>query len=351
MSFEKLFTEISPTINSTIKLSKKEKQYKKISYIAFGSMVIFLFSVGIIIPKIGGGLYVLFMFIFFFAPFIVGIVFQSKAYFLQIKRKTCSENIVKKIITFVQPNLYYSKKNFIPWKIFCESEIFTSKKDINKISNQLYYYGEDYITGKHNNVDFEVSEIYYQSNQHAKKWYMFIIPFYAHTYMMYRHIFKRFVKKTRFDFKGLFFVADFHKKFKGKTIIVPDFLEKRMGYLAKKVQEANFKRDELVYLENPKFEKEFVVYSDDQVTARYILSPSFMEKIMALKEKANNTVYFSFKDSKIHVGISSIRDLFDFTYKKNQDSKQQLKVIVNDINFCLEIIDELKLNNNIWKTN
>ena len=36
-------------------------------------------------------------------------------------------------------------------------------------------------------------------------------------------------------------------------------------------------------LENPDFEKTFDVYSTDQIEARYLLSPSMMERLLALE--------------------------------------------------------------------
>ncbi|MBK9503985.1 MAG: DUF3137 domain-containing protein [Bacteroidetes bacterium] len=44
-------------------------------------------------------------------------------------------------------------------------------------------------------------------------------------------------------------------------------------------------RPDVVRLEDVEFEKQFVVYSSDEVEARYILSTSFMEQIMAFKRK------------------------------------------------------------------
>ena len=63
-----------------------------------------------------------------------------------------------------------------------------------------------------------------------------------------------------------------NKTFKGTTIIkrdrgkVANFFRSKMSGL------------ESVKLEDPKFEKLFDVYGNDQIEARYLLTPSFMER-------------------------------------------------------------------------
>ena len=45
-------------------------------------------------------------------------------------------------------------------------------------------------------------------------------------------------------------------------------------------------RGELIKMEDVAFERGVVVYGDDQIEARYILSTSLMERILAYKKKA-----------------------------------------------------------------
>ena len=41
-------------------------------------------------------------------------------------------------------------------------------------------------------------------------------------------------------------------------------------------------RQKLIKMDNPEFEKEFVVYSDNPIKARYILTHSLMQRILKL---------------------------------------------------------------------
>lgn len=50
------------------------------------------------------------------------------------------------------------------------------------------------------------------------------------------------------------------------------------------MQNINVGRPDVVRLEDPEFEKIFVVYSSDEVEARYILSTSFMERLVEFRK-------------------------------------------------------------------
>jgi hypothetical protein len=50
---------------------------------------------------------------------------------------------------------------------------------------------------------------------------------------------------------------------------------------------------EKVKLESIDFENRFIVYSNDQVEARYILTPSFMERLVKLEKMMGDEISFS----------------------------------------------------------
>lgn len=79
-------------------------------------------------------------------------------------------------------------------------------------------------------------------------------------------------------FNGLLLVFSFPKRFAGQTVVAPDakWLGNMLGGLGR--------TGERVALVDPRFEERFTVYSTDQVEARYLLSPTFMERLMYLEE-------------------------------------------------------------------
>ena len=81
----------------------------------------------------------------------------------------------------------------------------------------------------------------------------------------------------------MFQIAGFQKDFQGHTTVLRNSLFK-LSFSGSRVK-----------LENPDFEKTFDVYSTDQIEARYLLSPSMMERLLALDREFNKNITISFK--------------------------------------------------------
>lgn len=80
-------------------------------------------------------------------------------------------------------------------------------------------------------------------------------------------------------FQGQCLVVHFPKPFEGSTRVYRD-----AGMLNGLVRLGHaFGQHERVGLEDPKFEKAFEVYSTDQIEARYLLTPDFMERLLNLE--------------------------------------------------------------------
>ena len=141
-------------------------------------------------------------------------------------------------------------------------------------------------------------------------------------------------------FKGICVLLGMHKNFSGQTIIRQD--AGRLGnWLAAKRNTL-----ENVKLEDPLFEKRFEVYSTDQVEARYLLTPSFMERLLALGTLfGSKQLQCSFYDSKLLMMISSTQNRFE-TSSIFQPSTfvHDIKTILSEMSEILQIIDTLKLN-------
>lgn len=161
-------------------------------------------------------------------------------------------------------------------------------------------------------------------------------------------------RQTRYIpiFKGILFLADFNKNFKGHTVIKTDTAEKRLGLLGRSAQRlfSSTSSLKLVELENPEFETHFKVQSSDPVEARYILSASFMESLMALRAKYGNGVQVSFLNSTIVVAIPHDKGFMDFGFTLDSLTADASKM-GEQLFDILEIVEDLDLNNRIWNKN
>ncbi len=250
---------------------------------------------------------------------IIAIIFISLAG--KEYRKKFKEKIISRIVLFVDESLVYKHDGKVPRSEFTGSNIFQHRCDV--------YHGEDYVQGKIGKTQIEFSEIkaqYRQTTGSGSKTNTRYVTF----------------------FKGIFFIADFNKHFTARTIVLPDFSEKTFGKIGQKLQSLNFTRGKLIKLENPEFEKEFVVYGDDQVEARYILTPSLMERILNFKKKWNSKVYLSFHNSKVYIAIWLNKNLFETRLFKSIVDYTFIEKNVQYLLLLTGIVNDLNLNTRIW---
>ena len=105
---------------------------------------------------------------------------------------------------------------------------------------------------------------------------------------------------------------------------------------------------ELVKLEDPRFEKEFVVYSHDQIEARYILTPALMQRIWEYRKKSGKETYFSFVNNRIYVAIEYINDVFEANLYKSLIDFGCIQEYYEDMAHAIGIVEDLNLNTRIW---
>jgi hypothetical protein len=147
---------------------------------------------------------------------------------------------------------------------------------------------------------------------------------------------------------GLGVIFDFHKNTKGTTLVMPDKTQQKFGgWFGKLIQEFGRKGQQLVSLEDPEFEKTFVVYSKDQIEARYVLTPAMMDNLLSLSRKYGNRIYYAFSVGKVYMVIDGI-----VPFRVGVDLPLQTDQIfynfIYPIELVKEIIDILNLNTRIW---
>ncbi|MFD2629743.1 DUF3137 domain-containing protein [Oceanobacillus kapialis] len=307
---------------------------------------------------------------YFFWPYIIGylffgILFISTFLFKDIEKKRrklekkIKEELVTDIVKFINRRFSYSPRKYIPQKDFIDSNVFET--------NPNRYFGDDFIKGS---VGSSVKGDQARNNQPKTELsFSEIRAFHAVPFKD-----RNGKKKQRIQplFKGLFFVADFNKDFEGITIIGP----KKDRTIAKKVKTEERDKLEEVELEDIDFMDKFLVRTTDQITARYILTPNFMNRMLSfttverfgeipkptsLKEAWHmgvnakhlpqvnfaNTPYFSFKDGKMYFFLPTEKRHFELNMYV-PITKEVMKGYFHDINIALELVDELNLNLRIW---
>ncbi len=186
-------------------------------------------------------------------------------------------------------------------KLFAQSGLL---KDFDFVSE------DDVFIGKYKNVNISVIEGYYDAGSGRN-----------------RH----------FVFNGLILKLDMNKDFKSHTILAPTSFLKKSSI-------PELKRTEL---EDIVFEKEYDVFTDDPVEARYILNPTFIEKIKNIKNifKRKKLRCVFYKNNLLIAMPSMTGDLFSIgSLIRPAEDPKQFEELLNQFVSILELTEYLKLN-------
>jgi len=227
------------------------------------------------------------------------------------------DHVIEKLVEFIGESLRYSKTDMISEHEYRLSSLFSSRVD--------RYSGDDLVVGKVDGIDVRFSEVHTQIKKKGNK---------GKTYW-------------QTVFRGLFFIADFNKHFRGRTVVLPDSSEKFLGTLSHFFQSFS-SRGELVKMDNPEFEKEFVVYSSDQIEARYILSHSLMNSILEYKKLVGKNLSISFVGSNIYIAIAFKERLFEPKIYKRVTNFDEVKFYFQVLSLTSDIVKHLNLDKKLW---
>lgn len=231
------------------------------------------------------------------------------------------EKVIGEMVKMMDARLIYTPKLCISMNEYVEAGIFRNRID--------RYAGDDLVEGKLGATSCKFSELHHQEKQVS--------------YDSKGHRRENWVT----IFKGIFFIADFNKNFHGSTFVLPDAGNSFFG-MGRLLEKWTMGRGELVKLESPEFEKRFTAYSTDQVEARYILSPSLMERLVQFKEKAGTPLYLSFIHSKVFIALSLNKTLFEPNIFSSGVQPGYLKEYFRYLELVTGIVDDLNLNTRIW---
>ena len=228
--------------------------------------------------------------------------------------------VIGKIVEFISPELNYSpKKKTVLGKEFLESEIFP-----HWIFYPLGYYAEDFVEGKIGKTNIRFYEI------NGKKTYF-------HT--KNENPLDGTVEKI--DFFGMFFIADFNKLFNGHTLVLPKNEASRSQWITASGRE-------LIKMDDPEFEKLFTVYGTDQITSRYVLSNSLMQRIVKSYNKIGKEISISFTNNKLYVAINHKKNKFELELNKSVYNFERIKEFYYDLKTAIDIVENLNLKTRIW---
>jgi len=257
--------------------------------------------------------------------FLTAVFVAAIPYTLMMRRVKLQYNllVVPALLKEIDPGLAYSPEEYIPKADFKRAKIFSQSADT--------YHGEDLVHGTYKGIPIRFSELKVQEVHHDGKNTSY------HTF-----------------FDGVFLIADFHKDFKCRHWVLPDTAEAAFGQVfGNFLQKLSLPgRGHMTRMEDPAFEKKFVVYTEDDVEARYILTPKLMQTMMELYDryrKGVSRIAFAFLESSIFVAIPmpSGRDLFEMP-SHGDIGETAVRHTQAELKEILSIFDAMDLDLRLW---
>lgn len=301
-----------------LKIYEEEREQLKYKYIVLLNLVfcaclimyfIFAFNKG---DSTESNFLLLSVIILLMSAFLLG------NYLLMKYAKNYKEDVIRPIIAEFNPDLKYYPLKHIDKDIIIKSLLFPK---------YACFYASDLIEGTiHNtNVNFCYLNAFTKDSED---------------------------KKTPI-FNGLCIVIDFNKNFKGQTVVCTDVAENIIGNLLGSWIQSNRGRfGELVKLDNIDFEKKFVVYSTDQIEARFLLSHSLMKRLIDFNKKLgfSNFLELSFINNQLIILISQDKILFSPPIFSTFLDYTNIIEYIDNLNLVKELLEDLDLDYNIYKT-
>ena len=303
VDFDSLAQKLAPTLQVLENKRKELLRKGRSEGLIYAAIFLVVGVIALLILKLEGIFGPIVIVVISVIIFITCINNKSKIFSFFYK-----EEVVDEIIHAFCPNATYSPNDGVSEELFRNSGLFTSPDR---------YHAEDLIEGCLGKTSFICSEVHAEerrarSTKNGVQYYWEDI------------------------FKGFLFIADFHKEFQGETTVLRDsFFKIKMG--ASRVK-----------MENPDFEKVFDDFSTNQIEARYLITPSMMERMLKLDSNFKKGITISFRNSTILVAIPDSKNRFEADVWSSLSDMSILKSDFAVLQSLLDIVDELNLNTRIW---
>ena len=138
-------------------------------------------------------------------------------------------------------------------------------------------------------------------------------------------------------FRGITIIFNMNKNFKSHTIVKSSLFAPKLDYLKR------------TKLEDEEFNRKFHVYTNDEVDARYLLTPAFMERLKNIEVAFRaKDITAAFYEDRLVIALSTNKDLFSIgsLAKPVTDSKPYFQMF-EEILSIIQLIDHFKLNQKI----
>lgn len=139
-------------------------------------------------------------------------------------------------------------------------------------------------------------------------------------------------------FDGIFAAKKIDEFYENEIIIKPDFENKYVSSVVISKDKLMGNDSQKVYLENAEFEKYFEVCSKNQIKAREIVTPKYMENLLNIKLKLGVPIKVIYKGNMKYIAIWNKKILDDKSiFRRNLD----LKALKEEFDYIIEACENI----------
>jgi hypothetical protein len=245
--------------------------------------------------------WVIFLFIPIFA--LIGLLFYiiyESLYRNTTFYKDYKRNIIKRIITEIDPSLHYDNRLYVNISDFFRSNFYPKKT--------VKYDGDDHISGQFDNVEVEFSELEVEYKNKADS-----------------------TDGSNTMFKGIFFVAKIPNTFIADLVIET----RKTGVI---------RPGELDVKNNPAFNDSFIAWvpnANEKEAAVELLSEELMNSLNSFHAVIPNSIKISFGYDKLFVAVEHSKSLFEPALWENCENFDDVLKHYYNLYYPMSIISHL----------
>jgi hypothetical protein len=266
-----------------------------------------LMLIGIIILEIYLQLFIVTLFL----SIPIALLIAYLTYRIRKFKRTFKPNVMNLILDFIDDGLnrgtlIYDQNKSISRETFFASGLFVSKAP--------FYKGEDFISGKVGEMDFELSEL------------------------DIRHV-SPVSNKLDQVFKGVFLHAFFPEETEGEIKIWP---RDRFQHYSRAVKAFTWNDGINVDYEimNDWFRSQFVTYALPDTHVIGILSDPMQEALASYVYETGKELFMAFSDQDIYVAVTEEKDLLEPYILRSNLSFELVREFFEDVQLLLRIIED-----------
>lgn len=220
-------------------------------------------------------------------------------------------NVVNLILDFMKESINfrsmsYDPNKYIPMQMFMQSKLFGARPAV--------YEGEDYIEGRVDEVQFQLSEL------NVKE-------------------FSRVRNRLNYVFRGVFLYAELKEPLNGTVILLP---RKFRQYLIKTIKQINLSAaaDMDGFIKSNTFREIFLTYATVNVKIGEVL-PEYMQQVFVnYVERTGKEIYVSFRGKHLFIAITNPKDILEPHLFQSNVSFDLIREFFDDIQTIVNLVEE-----------